>query len=175
MLHTLAWKVTHGEPLPEFINLQGKDAAVVCSYANSPRKLNAVTMTIHGHSATAQAIVMRNYLAALDELAHPAPDQGGSVIVYPVSSLRSCKEQEAACNGICHHGCAGCPGLCAPCGHSGHQYGACFDSHIAKHPDRTYPQAYQRWKAVMIKHGFNNFAGWERGSDTMHTSWQITV
>jgi hypothetical protein len=54
-------------------------------------------------------------------------EKRAGVRIIVVSSYRTCAEQERACNGICGGGCAGCPGLCAPCGQSCHQRGLAID------------------------------------------------
>lgn len=164
-MSTLKYRVLHGGPLPPFIDVMSKSPAEVCRLAKSPRKVNAVTITVNGAKLTMQAVAARKYLDVAEEL------KSKDILIRPISSHRTCADQARACDGICGRGCAGCPGLCAPCGQSGHQSCACCDSHIAKHPGRSYAEAYQVYKHAMLAHGFDNFDGWENGSDSMHVSY----
>jgi hypothetical protein len=154
-------RVLHGGNIPGFINLYGTAPAQVCKLAGNKRRLNIVTVG----TFTGQAIVARHYLAMQQDLSNHG------IEVHSISSLRNCAQQKAACDGICGHGCAGCPGLCAPCGTSAHQTGAASDQSFKydHHRFKDLHAAMTRYYAIAKDNNFFCFD--EFGGDPMHLSF----
>ncbi len=162
-------KVLHGGNLPPFVDLDSLTDAQVCRV--SKRKLNLVTISVHGHSATLQAVVMRNYINLVDALKEK------NIIIFPISTYRSCATQKDVCNSVCpgSPGCAGCSGYCGACGGSVHQWGAAIDSHISRHPHRSINQAYKAYIKEAKNHDLHNFSGGTLGgTDPYHLSYKVT-
>lgn len=91
--------------------------------------------------------------------------------LWIASSYRSCKEQEAACNNICGDGCSGCPGLCAPCGHSYHQIGLAVDC------GAVHPRNVEVVRRAFYAENWHNFSSDDSlkatGGDPNHMSYRV--
>lgn len=151
-------KVENGGRLPKFINKYGQKVG-----AEDRDKLNLVTFEIHGHKATAQAVVMRHYLALVDNL----KERG--IVIAPISSFRTYQEQVNIIQNICGGSpSAGCPGLAAPAGYSAHETGAAFDSHLISRGGNSYEDTYRIYIHEAGKENFYNFS---HSSDPWHLSF----
>jgi LAS superfamily LD-carboxypeptidase LdcB len=114
------------------------------------------------------AILQERALRSLENVWDEVHKHGG--VFYIASTYRSCATQREVCSNIPNCGPNGCPGRCAPPGHSYHQLGLAVDAPGTKETATV--------RRVFYKHGWHNFSSHDSlratGSDPWHFSFHVT-
>lgn len=134
-----------------------------------PKELHLERSTFNGKVVRLQPRAMRSF----EKHVYPRIVKTcGPHGLWIASSYRTCKEQEAACNGICGDGCAGCPGLCAPCGESFHQIALAMDA------GAVHPRNNAEVRRAFYDNDWHNFSSHDNlkpvGGDPWHFSYKET-